>query len=177
MGNKIAEEINMAINSISDSTIVSNNVMPKNVINDNKPLFLKESENAEKKVNFEKGVVSKILNFLDELFDGNSKGKRSGIEISIKNDGLNYYAERPHTPEFIAHDEYMNNKIAEWIKNNPEPKFNPYAFCINSEYFEWTQEMQKYMNILETTYREENPEYKAQALDYEDAQKQANLMM
>ena len=139
--------------------------------------LINDSLDDNKENKSDDGLLLKIFDFISGLFKGDSKGQRSGIEIPIKSDGLIYYAEEPDTPEFNARNEYMEAKKAEWIKNHPEPEFNPYACCLNNPHFQWEQELQEYLDNLEATYREENPEYKAQALDYEDAKKRASIMM
>ena len=93
----------------------------------------------------------------------------------IVSDGIWFTVERPTTNEFQEHDKEMEMLKAEYIKNHPEPEFDPYAKCINSEHDKWAREMQKYMDAQETIYRESHPEYAKQAQAYEEQKRRASL--
>lgn len=87
--------------------------------------------------------------------------------------------EKPNTPEFSEAGDYMNQKMAEYDAKNPEPEIKQSDLASASFGFppsiqahnKWAKSREEYIKALETTYRQDHPEYAKQAENYEEEKK------
>lgn len=127
-------------------------------------------------------VVENSDSFLDKIIDGLKdlfKPKDYGYGIKIINENGVYTATEPDTEEFKDHNSYMQSVSDEYDKMHPAPPKleNQGILGDGREYSKWEREKNEYMKAQEKIYRENNPEYKAQAEAYEKAKKEISLMV
>lgn len=122
-----------------------------------------------KRKNKDTGIWATLMEEMKKFFEKDE----SLTEIETKKILEKKLKQKPNTKEFKIHDEYMESKRQEYLVSHPQPQVssadNP-VFGNAAQvaaYTQWVNNMNNYMNEEETKYREENPEYKAQAEAFE----------
>lgn len=115
------------------------------------------------------GIWATLMEEMKSFFEKDE----SLTEIETKKILEKKLKQRPDTKEFKIHDQFMEAKRQEYLVSHPQPQVssadNPvFGNAIQTAaYTQWVNNMNNYMNEQETKYREENPDYKAQAEAFE----------
>lgn len=115
------------------------------------------------------GIWATLMEEMKSFFEKDE----SLTEIETKKILEKQLKKRPDTKEFKIHDEFMESKRQEYLVSHPQPQVsspdNPvFGNAVQmAAYTQWVNNLTNYMNEQETKYREENPDYKAQAEAFE----------